>query len=93
MMLVWIHTNLYVPKPIAFMLMFILGVLSILEKEKRYILVGALLFYIVIVLNYYLTYKELSFSMELVYMLIIFYIGTLIGKVKKNGKITNKGEY
>ena len=73
--------------------MFILGVLSILEKEKRYILVGALLFYIVIVLNYYLTYKELSFSMELVYMLIIFYIGTLIGKVKKNGKITNKGEY
>ena len=39
MMLVWIHTNLYVPKPIAFILMFILGVLSILEKEKRYILV------------------------------------------------------
>ena len=31
MMLVWIHTNLYVPKPIVFMLMFILGVLSILE--------------------------------------------------------------
>ena len=64
--------------------MFILGVLSILEKEKRYILVGALLFYIVIVLNYYLTYKELSFSMELVYMLIIFYIERLIGKVIKN---------
>ena len=83
-MLVWIHTNLYVPKPIAFMLMFILGVLSILEKEKRYILFGSLLFYIVIVLNYYLTYKELSFSMDLVYMLIIFYIGTLIGKVIKN---------
>ena len=36
MMLVWIHTNLYVPKPIAFMLMFILGVLSILEKKDIY---------------------------------------------------------
>lgn len=83
MMLVWIHTNLYVPKPVSFMLLFILGILSILEKEKRYILVGAIIFYIVLVLNYYLTYKELSFSNDLVYMLITFFIGTLIGKVIK----------
>ena len=83
MMLVWIHANLYVPKPVAFMLIFILGILSILEKEKRYILVGALIFYIGLVLNYYLTYKELTFSYDLVYMLITFFIGTLIGKVIK----------